>query len=90
MRKCTQVKTEQTHKECIEAIFSGIFGKAKQKLSHIDASFLSFDANSNNGGEATVSEAVGVVAFDRSNKLSRGTDTFAVFQDLGKSDQFYI
>lgn len=74
-------------------IFSGIFDKAKQKISHIDASFLIGDANSNDGGAATVSRSVCNMASDLVEKLSHSAHTFTL-QDLGKSDQhkylFYV
>ncbi|KAL3982103.1 FYVE zinc finger family protein [Acanthocheilonema viteae] len=60
----------------------GIFDKAKQKISHIDASFLIGDTNSNNGGVSTVSRSVCNTANDRAeNPHSAQICTF--LQDLG-------
>ncbi|VDK76016.1 unnamed protein product [Litomosoides sigmodontis] len=52
----------------------GIFDKAKQKISHIDASFLIGDTNSNGGEVATVSRTLRDTANDH---------TFPFLQDLG-------
>uniref|UniRef100_A0AAF5PH71 FYVE-type domain-containing protein n=1 Tax=Wuchereria bancrofti TaxID=6293 RepID=A0AAF5PH71_WUCBA len=63
--------------------FKGIFDKAKQKISHIDAFFLIGDANSSNGGAAAVSRSVSSMANGRVEKLSHATHAFTFFQDLG-------
>ncbi|KAM3726356.1 Rabenosyn-5 [Dirofilaria immitis] len=61
----------------------GIFDKAKQKISHIDASFLIGDASLNNGGGTTVSRYIFSMALDRVEKPSHSAHAFTFFQDLG-------
>ncbi|VIO86631.1 Uncharacterized protein BM_BM6531 [Brugia malayi] len=63
--------------------FKGIFDKAKQKISHIDAFFLIGDANSNNGGAAAVSRSFPSMADGRVEKFSHAMHAFTFLQDLG-------
>lgn len=66
--------------------FLGIFDKAKQKISHIDASFLIGDTNSNSGGAATLSRSLRSTANDRVEE-PYSAHTFTFFQDLGESNK---
>ncbi|EFO26560.1 FYVE zinc finger family protein [Loa loa] len=79
---------EKYHPKSIPADHSldhikGIFDKAKQKISHIDASFLIGYANSNNGGSAPISRSVYNFANNRVEKLSHAAHSFTSLQDLG-------
>ncbi|OZC09940.1 FYVE zinc finger [Onchocerca flexuosa] len=82
------IHVEKYHPKSASADYSldhirGIFDKAKQKISHIDASFLTGDANSNNGGRTAISRSIFSMASDRVEKPSHSAHTFTFFQDLG-------